>query len=111
MDLPVTPKGRQTRERLLKAGEKVAERDGLFAKLTEPSMRALALSPAPTAARLIVALTSEAALIEMEAGRKVPGARRTIGALLGNAAIVGAREEARPSGANAPRASQGPAAT
>ena len=47
MDLPVTPKGRQTRERLLKAGEKVAERDGLFAKLTEPSMRALALSPAP----------------------------------------------------------------
>jgi len=210
MDLPVTPKGRQTRERLLKAGEKVAERDGLsglsvasvakraevakgtfyvhfpdretfvdalhqrfydevstqvrtavtglppgrdlllaaidaylnaclahraikalvfetraqnnltttmqerealFAKLAEPSMRALGLTPARTAARLIVALTSEAALIEMEAGRKVPGARRTIGALLGNAAIVGASDEPHPSEPSPPRRTQGPAAT
>jgi AcrR family transcriptional regulator len=63
----------------------MADREALFAKLAEPSMRALGMTPAPTAARLVVALTSEAAVIEMEAGRRVPGARRTIRAMLGAA--------------------------
>jgi len=58
------------------------EREALFARLAEPSMRALGLTPAPIAARLVVALVSEAALIEMEAGRKVDGARKSIAKLL-----------------------------
>lgn len=53
-----------------------------LAKLAEASMRALGMTPASISARLIVALTSEAALIEMETGRKVPAARNTIRALL-----------------------------
>jgi TetR/AcrR family transcriptional repressor of nem operon len=59
------------------------DREALFAQLAEPSMRAIGMTPARVSARLIVALTSEAALIEMEAGRKVPGARRAIGTMLG----------------------------
>lgn len=59
------------------------DREALFAKLAQPSMRAIGMTPAHISARLIVALTSEAALIEMEAGRKVQGARRAIRALLG----------------------------
>jgi TetR/AcrR family transcriptional regulator, transcriptional repressor for nem operon len=61
----------------------IEDREALFARLAGPSMRALGMTPAPTAARLVVALTSEAALIEMEAGRRVPGARKTIRTLLG----------------------------
>jgi TetR/AcrR family transcriptional regulator, transcriptional repressor for nem operon len=58
------------------------DREAMFAQLAEPSMRAIGMTPARISARLIVALTSEAALIEMEAGRKVQGARRTIRTLL-----------------------------
>jgi AcrR family transcriptional regulator len=54
------------------------EREEMFALLAEPSLRAMGVAPAPVAARLFVAITSEAALIELEAGRRVPGARRTI---------------------------------
>lgn len=59
------------------------EREALFAQLAQPSMRAIGMTPAHISARLVVALTAEAALIEMEAGRKVPGARRSIRMLLG----------------------------
>lgn len=59
------------------------DREALFAQLAEPSMRAIGMTPARISARLIVALTSEAALIEMEAARKVPGARNTIRTMLG----------------------------
>jgi AcrR family transcriptional regulator len=59
------------------------DREALFTKLAEPSMRAIGMRPARISARLIVALTSEAALIEMEAGRKVPGARKAIRTMLG----------------------------
>ncbi len=58
------------------------EREALFARLAEPSIRAMGLRPARVAARLVVALTSEAALIEMEAARRVPGARSAIRELL-----------------------------
>jgi AcrR family transcriptional regulator len=54
------------------------QREELFALLAQPSLKAMGFTPAPVAARLFVAMTSEAALIEMEAGRKVPGARKTI---------------------------------
>jgi AcrR family transcriptional regulator len=58
------------------------EREALFARLAEPSMRALGMLPARVTARLIVALTAEAALIELETARRVPGARRAIRELL-----------------------------
>lgn len=59
------------------------DREALFAQFAEPSMRAIGMAPAHICARLIVALTSEAALIEMEAGRRVSGARKPISTLLG----------------------------
>jgi TetR/AcrR family transcriptional regulator, transcriptional repressor for nem operon len=59
------------------------DREALFAKLAQPSMRAIGMTPAHISARLVVALTSEAALIEMEARGKVAGARKSIRTLLG----------------------------
>jgi TetR/AcrR family transcriptional repressor of nem operon len=57
------------------------QREELFALLAQPSLQAMGMMPAPIAARLFVAMTSEAALIEMEAAHKVPGAREIIRAL------------------------------
>jgi TetR/AcrR family transcriptional repressor of nem operon len=57
------------------------QREKLFAALAQPSLEAMGMAPAPVAARLFVAMTSEAALIEMEAGHEVPGAREVIRAL------------------------------
>jgi hypothetical protein len=62
--------------------EAMQDRVALLAKTAEPSVKALGLTPTKISSRLLVALTSEAALIELEAGRKVPAARRTIRALL-----------------------------
>ncbi len=61
------------------------DREALFARLAEPSVRALGMTPARISARLLVALTSEAALIELEAGHRVAGARRSIRTLLAGA--------------------------
>jgi TetR/AcrR family transcriptional regulator, transcriptional repressor for nem operon len=57
------------------------QREEMFAKLAQPSLQAIGMTPAPISARLIVAMTSEAAVIEMEAGRRVKGARDTIRSL------------------------------
>ncbi len=57
------------------------QREELFAVLAQPSLQAMGITPAPIAARLFVAITSEAALIEMEAGHRVPRAREIIRAL------------------------------
>jgi TetR/AcrR family transcriptional repressor of nem operon len=57
------------------------QREALFAKLAQPSLQAMGIKPAAISARLFVAMTSEAALIELEAGRHVRGARETIRAL------------------------------
>ncbi len=62
-------------------------REDLFARLAEPSMRAIGMTPAAITARLVVALTSETALIEMEAGHRVGGARRAIGVMLGGVSV------------------------
>jgi TetR/AcrR family transcriptional repressor of nem operon len=62
------------------------QREALFARLAEPSIRAIGMKPAPIAARLIIAMTSEAALIEMEAGHRVTGARDSIRAIVRAAA-------------------------
>jgi TetR/AcrR family transcriptional repressor of nem operon len=56
----------------------VEQREELFAKLAEPSLAELGLDDPAVAARLFVAMTSEAALIELQAGARVPGVRATI---------------------------------
>jgi AcrR family transcriptional regulator len=61
----------------------MAQREAQFALLAQPSLAAMGMKPAAISARLFVAMTSEAALIELEAGRRVPGARATIRALAG----------------------------
>jgi TetR/AcrR family transcriptional regulator, transcriptional repressor for nem operon len=58
------------------------EREQMFVQLAEPCTRAMGLRPSRVFARLAVALTSEAAMIEMETGRKVPSARNAIRILL-----------------------------
>lgn len=60
----------------------VEQRERLFARSAEESMQTIGLIPAAITARLLVALTSEVALIEMEAGRKMPSARRAIHTML-----------------------------
>jgi AcrR family transcriptional regulator len=60
----------------------MAERVADLLKLAEPSLRVLGLTPTQISTRLLMALTSEAALIELEAGCQVPAARATIRALL-----------------------------
>ena len=54
------------------------EREEVFAQLSEPNYRAMGAPSPRVAARLSVAMTSETALIELEAERKVPSARRTL---------------------------------
>lgn len=60
----------------------MADRVAELQELVEPSVRVLGLTPARISARLIMALTSEAALIELEAGQRVPAARKAIRTLL-----------------------------
>jgi AcrR family transcriptional regulator len=56
----------------------IAERERLFARLAAPSLAAMGWREPEIAARLFVAMTSEAALAELEAGRRVPAIRRTL---------------------------------
>ena len=63
----------------------MSDRVSSLLALTEPSLRELGLTPTSISTRLIMALTSEAALIELEAGHQVPAARATIRALLDTA--------------------------
>lgn len=58
--------------------ETMEERERLFARLTEPNLAAMGASAPSEAARLFVAMTSETALMELEAGRKLPPARRLL---------------------------------
>src|SRR3954454_18693908 len=64
------------------AGEALTSRQATFAALAEPSLKAMGWKDVKVAGRLFVALTSEAALIELEAGRKVPAARRVLERLI-----------------------------
>jgi TetR/AcrR family transcriptional regulator, transcriptional repressor for nem operon len=54
------------------------ERHTMFARLAEPSLRAAGVPVPRVGARLFVALTSEAALVELEAGKRVPAARAMV---------------------------------
>lgn len=63
----------------------IAERERLFARLAAPSLRAMGWRDPEVAARLFVAMTSEAALLELEAGRRLPGVRHTLERLVESA--------------------------
>jgi TetR/AcrR family transcriptional repressor of nem operon len=54
------------------------EREELFTRLSEPNFKAMGAANPRVAARLSVAMTSEIALIELEAGRRVSAARKTL---------------------------------
>lgn len=54
------------------------EREEMFTRLAQPSLKAIGLAPTKVAARLFVSLTSEAAVVEIEAGRRVPRARAMV---------------------------------
>lgn len=54
------------------------QRQEQFAVLAQPSVKAMGLSSPKVAARLFVAMTMEATLIELEAGGRVAGARKTL---------------------------------
>src|SRR5436190_1874170 len=60
----------------------IAEREALFATLAEPSLAAMGWRDARVAARMFVAMTSEAALMELAAGKRVPAVRRTLARLV-----------------------------
>lgn len=55
------------------------EREDHFAALTGPSLKAMDVASPTVSARLLVAMISEAALIEMEAGHRVSAARSMVG--------------------------------
>jgi TetR/AcrR family transcriptional regulator, transcriptional repressor for nem operon len=64
----------------------MVERERLFARLAEPSLKAMGWREPEIAARLLVAMTSEAALMELEAGKRLPAVRRSIERLIESAA-------------------------
>ena len=63
--------------------ELVAERHARFAALAVPNLSAIGRRDAKLFARLVVAAASEAALVELERGRRVPGVRRALRDLIG----------------------------
>jgi AcrR family transcriptional regulator len=58
--------------------ETMEDRQQLFAKLAAGDLRAIGVPSPDVTARMIVAMTSEASLIELRAGRKMPAARRAL---------------------------------
>lgn len=56
----------------------VQRRNRLFAKRIEDELKAMRWTDAAAAARLLVAMIAEAALAELEAGRRLPAIRRVI---------------------------------
>lgn len=56
----------------------MAERASGFAAQAEPSLRALGRKDAKAAARLLQAMVSEAAMMELEAGKRLPAVRRSL---------------------------------
>jgi AcrR family transcriptional regulator len=61
----------------------MSRRHEAFVASAVPSFRAMGWPDAPAAAQLLAAMTSEIALRELEAGRRVPAARRALRRFLG----------------------------
>lgn len=64
----------------------MAKRHERFAATAVPSLRAMGWPDAPAAAQLVAAMTAEIAVRELEAGRRLPSARRSLRRFLGVAA-------------------------
>ena len=58
-------------------------REERFAQLSAPGFRAMGWRDAPVAARLFVRMISEGAILELEAGRRLPAVRRSLARFLG----------------------------
>jgi TetR/AcrR family transcriptional repressor of nem operon len=58
--------------------ETMEDRQELFAKLAAADLRAIGVANPDVTARMIVAMTSEASLIELRAGRRTPAARKAL---------------------------------
>ncbi len=58
-------------------------REELFAAAAEPSFRAIGWGDVRVAARLFVRMTSEGALLELQAARRLPAVRRSLARFLG----------------------------
>jgi AcrR family transcriptional regulator len=58
--------------------ETMEDRQEMFAKLAEGDLEAIGVSSPGVTARMIVAMTSEAALIELRAGRRIPATRKAL---------------------------------
>ena len=58
--------------------ETMEDRQEMFAKLAEGDLKEIGVPSPSVTARMIVAMTSEAALIELRAGRKVPATRKAL---------------------------------
>ena len=58
--------------------ETMEDRQEMFAKLAEGDLTSIGVASPGVTARMIVAMTSEAALIELRAGRRVPATRKAL---------------------------------
>lgn len=58
--------------------ETMEDRQRMFAELAAGDLKAIGVRNAAATARMIVAMTSEAALIELEAGRRIPATRKAL---------------------------------
>jgi hypothetical protein len=63
--------------------DSMSARHERFASASVPSFKAMGWRDAATAAQLLAAMTSEIAVRELDAGRKLPAARRTLRRFLG----------------------------
>lgn len=61
---------------------RASAREQRFAELSTPGFRAMGWRDARVAARLFVRMISEGAIVELEAGRRVPAVRRTVARFL-----------------------------
>ena len=61
---------------------RIASRGDAFTAAAQPSFRALGWRDGAYAARLFAAMTSEVALLELDAGKAIPAARRTLARFL-----------------------------
>ena len=65
---------------------RASAREERFAQLSVPGFRAMGWRESSVAARMFVRMTSEGAILELEAGRRLPAVRRTLARFLGVAA-------------------------
>ncbi len=62
---------------------RASAREGRFAQLSVPGFRAMGWRDAAVAAQLFVRMISEGAILELEAGRRLPAVRRSLARFLG----------------------------